>query len=261
MASLGSFLGSFLGGGGSLVVSLVEQLSLNSVRVAFSSPPVVFNKNATTDGLNPANYFLAQPAPLTQSVVSDGANSSSVTVFFDAELPAGALLSLTVQNVSDGSTVVPTTTLPIVPFGAERRPGPVGQALGRFDIANPQTPQDSGPGRALGVFQLDESGDLANDTGRANLRKRIFRRLSTRPGGFFHLPNYGLNLEDKTLITPTQLRRIQIDTQDQILEEPDVVAASVRVSQLAPGVVRLRLIVTDRFGTFNMDVTPGTEDA
>lgn len=236
-----------------ILLESVEQLALNAVRVTFTEEPKRFNENDAVDSLHRANYELVSKFPSVQVVVADE-SPFAVVVFFDQPLPAPAEDELQVQGVEDvtGATTVPTTALPLTTFAEELPPTAEASLRGRFDIANPQTVRDAGGG-PLGTFQVTESGDLGNDTGRTNLRKRVFRRISTRPGGFFHLPNYGVRQKDKTLMTPTALRDLQLSLESQITSEPDVVNARVRVSEITPGVVRVKVRVQDALGPFEME--------
>jgi hypothetical protein len=253
MAGLGAYLGSYLGGLGlPLTVVSVQQTNTNAVRVVFSREPLRFNANASNDGLHLDNYELSGGVPIVQVVVADEGNA--VRVWFDADLPVGVPVELTVRHVESVSSIemVGNSTTMLVPFGLDVPPGALPDLKGRFDIANPQTERDANGG-PLGTFSVTESGDLGNDTGRINLRKRIFRRITTRPGGFFHLPNYGIRQKDKTLVTPTMLRELQTNLESQVRSEPDVVAVRIEVQEMAPGVFRIMARVQDSLGAFEVD--------
>jgi hypothetical protein len=107
------------------------------------------------------------------------------------------------------------------------------------DVANPQTYQDqldplpqAGDPAALGVYPVGSDGDYAFDEGIANLRKRIFRRLITRPGAFIHLPTYGVGvpLYGKRLGTTAVRQQIAAAAEQQIGLEPDVLSVKVTLS-------------------------------
>lgn len=123
----------------------------------------------------------------------------------------------------------------------------------RTDFANPQTLPDAEnfDPPPLGTFQINDRGDFAIERGTAYLRKRLLRRATSALGAFFHLPNYGFAEPIKGTITPDLLRRMQARAQSQVLQEPDVVRASVLVFRdtSAPNVVTIRITVTDREGT------------
>jgi hypothetical protein len=114
------------------------------------------------------------------------------------------------------------------------------------DIANPSLPADAlmdGIYLALGTYEITDSGDLAQDSGLSSLRKRILRRISTVLGGFYHLPGYGVELEEKRLLRPDLLRRIQDKLRAQILREPEVTNASVTLRQATSTPDTLSVIV------------------
>lgn len=235
----------------------VEQTALNMFRVTFSQPVRQLNPNAPDDALNPSNYVVTifgGSAPLVQSIVGSQNNLTAI-VNTDQPLPAEETVTVSAQNIVPASELpVPITDdqFTFVAFAAERAPAEQPLPLaGRFDLSNPQTPREAGPD-PLGTFQITEVGDIRNDTGRAYLRKRIFRRLSTTPGGFFHLPDYGLRPQDKQPITATTLRELQLNIESQVRREPDVIAARAILSELTPGVISVRLRVEDNLGMFEM---------
>lgn len=144
--------------------------------------------------------------------------------------------------------------LSLIAFGAEvNATAQVETTFPRVDLANPQTERDAGQGASLGTYAVTDAGDLANDHGRAYLRKRIFRRLATFKSAFFHLVDYGLKPPSKKLFTPTTLRRLQLDIEIQVRQEPGVVAARATVTELRPGIVAVKLRVQDDNGSFDLD--------
>jgi hypothetical protein len=144
--------------------------------------------------------------------------------------------------------------LSLLTFGNEVNLVATGQAsLPRVDVANPQTEMDAAQNEALGTYAVTATGDLANDHGRAYLRKRINRRLSTVRSGFFHLPDYGLRQPTKALFTATTLRRLKTDVELQVRSEPGVTAATAQVTELRPGVVAIKLRIQDDNGSFELE--------
>jgi hypothetical protein len=125
------------------------------------------------------------------------------------------------------------------------------------DFANPQSGLigDQSVGGTvqpdLGVFGFS-SGDYSVDQGLVGLKKRIVRRLSTAPGGFAHLPNYGTGivLQGKKLGRASTLAAMAADAETQLLREPDVAKARVTatVDQTNPELVRFRVVVQMRAG-------------
>lgn len=100
------------------------------------------------------------------------------------------------------------------------------------DIANPFVSRDAlqfPP--ALGTYQFTDGGDLANDSGEASLRKRIYRRVTAAVGDFFHAAGYGAGVlgRVKRLVRVDELVRIQTRVQAQVSKEPDVLRCAVTV--------------------------------
>lgn len=163
-------------------------------------------------------------------------------------------LSALDENVYPFSNGQSPPVLSFIAFGAEQNA--VTAALAtypRVDIANPQTERDTPQGATLGTFQVTDTGDLENDHGRPYLRKRIFRRLQTIKGAFFHMANYGLLPPSKKLFTPTTIRRLKIDIEMQVRQEPGVVGVRATVTELRPGVVKVVLRVQDDNGSFELE--------
>jgi hypothetical protein len=116
------------------------------------------------------------------------------------------------------------------------------QILAGRDIANPQTlaalrglPNGGQlPSSVLGTYQPDGTGDYANDAGLTGYVKRVTRRLMTRKGAFAHLPKYGVGLPDdvKRLQRPGFREAVAADAEDQIMQEPETLSVSVRVTQV-----------------------------
>ena len=248
-----------------LQATSILQLDLRSFRITFSVPVQLFNPQAPDDGLNPDNYPVSSfqaTVPDPQAVIGSE-DGLSVVVQMDQPLPAQAEIVVRPENIisaENETIVIGPTALRFVARGEGIVPVQQIEPLaGRFDLANPQTGRDAG-NEPLGTFSITEIGDIRNDTGREYLRKRIYRRLSTTPGGFFHLPNYGLRPEDKELVTLTTLRRLQNNIEAQVLEEPDVLSVSATLARLAPGVIAVLLRVRDSLGPFEIEGEFSTRD-
>lgn len=103
-----------------------------------------------------------------------------------------------------------------------------------LDLANPWLTRDAlqlPP--VLGSYQLTDTGDIGLDkSGESSLRKRIFRRVTSAVGSFFHLQGYGVDLKLKGLITPDAAERLQARVKAQVLQEPEVEDCKVRVLQV-----------------------------
>ena len=126
-------------------------------------------------------------------------------------------------------------------------------ALGK-DISNPMSfgAADALAATALGSFAYDDSGDLAFDTGFASLKKRILRRLFTRRGAFAHLPTYGIGIQHYAgkLRTISNQQRLIADIEQQIGEEPEVVAVKVKLLDIPghPEMMNIKILIKTKAG-------------
>ncbi len=124
------------------------------------------------------------------------------------------------------------------------------------DFAKPQL----GDGLDGAVFRVGTSGDYDTDSGPTLLRKLFFRRISSTPGSFFHLTNYGLGIKVKSPITNSELAALRADAQDQLRREPEVDIAEVSVRRGSNGtlylMLRARLRKTGAVVTDNIPIVP-----
>jgi len=247
-----------------LGLTMAPQSTLNSIDFVFDREPRHIDPHDPNDGTNLDNYAVVGATTpfverLLQTVTYEG--DDTLRLYFDGPLVEGEQYQITVTDIASVNPVImlPTVIL-ITAFEAGAAPIPLERKTAtKRDIRNPQTPRDAPAGGALGTFVTDDGGDLDTESGRRYLRKRIFRRLSTVKGSIFHLPNYGLKIESKTLIGPTRLRRLQTDAEAQIAEEPGVVSVRASVGTLTTGVVVLKVVVTDAFGSFEVAHAFGEE--
>jgi hypothetical protein len=240
------------------------QSTLNSVDLVFDAEPSHLDPSDPSDATNIAAYTVTGPGPpfadrLLQSIVYQGDNT--LRLYFDGDLVPDQPYTISVTGIvsSTGDILLPDPAVAsFTAFGADRAPiSLVEQPTLHFDIRNPQADRDAPASEPLGTFIIDDKGDVDIESGRQYLRKRVFRRLTTRKGAFFHEPDYGIEYDDKKLTTPTRLRALQQDIEMQLRREQDVVTARATLSVLVPGVVLVRIVVRDRFGEFNIDTTIG----
>lgn len=197
-------------------------------------------------------YFEAGMTSLDMEAAIDAVAGHLVRVKYpgDPEVFTGGI-DENVYQFSNGQSPI---VMSLIGMGAEANA--VTQAVAtypRVDIANPQTERDTPQGATLGTFAVTDTGDLDNDHGRAYLRKRIFRRLSTMKGAFFHLAGYGLKPPGKKLYTPTTIRRLKVDIELQVRQEPGVLGVTATVTEVTPGVVAVKLRVQDDNGSFELE--------
>lgn len=120
----------------------------------------------------------------------------------------------------------------------------------RYDLANPFVSSQApfGTSSPLGTLQIDSSGDYANDSGVSYFYKRVTRRATVGLGEFLHLPDYGFTIPEKTILRPSDIRRLQARATQQILREPDCVSCQVVISTPAIGVVQMTIFATSDTG-------------
>lgn len=128
------------------------------------------------------------------------------------------------------------------------------------DFGNQQTsstqivsPQPANQILRLGVFVPGSDGDYAIDQGLASLRKRIYRRLVTRPGGFAHLgPSYGVGIPSygKRLALPSVIAKLSALAEKQIAQEPEVAQVKVtgRMDPSGTGLAWFTILVRTKTG-------------
>lgn len=118
------------------------------------------------------------------------------------------------------------------------------QKVGARDIANPQLTASP---YVSGTLQLGGDGDYQLEKGTPLLKKLILRRLTTTPGDFFHLPNYGIGLRLKEPPPPGDLGRLKVEIEQQILKEPEL--SDVQATLLmdpANGLLIVKVVATEK---------------
>ena len=131
-----------------------------------------------------------------------------------------------------------------LPFAGCVKATPQETAVGTIDIANPYFSGE----QVGGTLIVGSDGDYDNDAGIELLRKLIYRRLTTMPGGFTYLgTSYGLGLKVKEPLLVGDLEALQAQIERQVAQEPEVSAVSARLV-LRPGdnVLFIQLSVTLR---------------
>lgn len=245
------------GGGGFLHVVRARSIKGQVVRVVFSEEPLAVSAAGVNDSLNPSNYTFSvvkgqagqplsvgvDPNPIPGPAASVQAGEFGIDVHVDRPLAVGITYRATATNIQakagggqgspySGDFVGMVLTSSIVP--------PV-RNTDNIDIKN-----DPFEGR----FIPTSSGDLSNQGGLASLRKRILRRLYTPTNSFSFLPGYGLGLRLKEVASIGQLQALKIDATSQVKKEPEVVSATVSLTQdsAAPEVVQINIHITTKTG-------------
>lgn len=270
------------GSGDELRLARVEPVRENVLRIEFTEAPYFSGILDPHDASNPSRYNIT---PDSSSTSGDGKPPRSVTpVLVEVFGGAGSIIDITVDRpfspypgnyflavnglvssltgallAADGSAFQFRGLYRFVP------PPRRDLAIPSRDIANPQTlnalldplPVTTDP-LILGSIPVGDGGDYAFDEGVTNLKKRVYRRLLTRKGGFAALPDYGVGVPDqlKRLGIAAVRSQLAAEAQKQLASEPDVEAVSVKVvnDADAPGLVRFKVRVRAKFTESFIDI-------
>ena len=240
---------------------LVRALSVGGqvVRVVFNSEPKHKSSAAFDDALNGSNYQVSvisgqgqppQSVGVQPNVVPFPAfgvfNAGEVAVDVQTDRPLVVGLRYQVQV---SAALLAADTRHIQPpftweFNGEARPIVTLQQRGKMGLV------DLASDPVFGGIIVSAEGDWAADNGdTVGTRKRCFRRVLTRKGGFAHLGKaYGLNYSIKTPATTNKLAGLRSDVQAQLGQEPDVDSVATRVSMDARGWLTIGMRVKTKTG-------------
>lgn len=176
--------------------------------------------------------------PSIVQVDLDDDEETTLHLFTDVplELRVRYRLSVVMMVGSTGQTFVGPTDFLFRGLAPQR-------ALAR-GVREPLEPyRDLDTSRA-GAFRFEPSGDIGVHAGNESLKKRVYRRILTDPGGFAHLPRYGAGLRVKAAMRNGTLQELANNLAEQIRREPDVAAASVTLDvDRELGIVEIRAFV------------------
>lgn len=238
-------------------VSHAVLLSENTVRVFLTGPVRSASPYVTGDALNPATweiYRLPGGEALTVAAATAAPDAANA---FDLQTSELLLDALTTYQV-DAQHLLDSSGAPLVPprqadfLGVNPQVDPPGglQRRGPVDLINYPAPRNP----LGGTLQINTSGDYTTVQGRELVKKLIYRRLTTFPGEFFHLPTYGLALLNKGIQTATSLVKFRAEVERQALLEPEVAQARAAVSLSPDGVLILKLTCVLRADGATLDV-------
>lgn len=237
---LGSFGTGYYGLGPSGVLSIDRAYvtSERSVVVVLTKPPLQDSTIGLGDALNPASWALTREDDGTifhilASRLYTGQNEFELYTlekFFDYSI----LHSVSGAGLLEpsGAPIVPPTSTTFPGCRVAARPN---SPRGVVDLANPPF----GDAAIAGNYQVDATGDYVNDSGEDFLRKIIVRRLSTDPGGFFYLDQYGIGLQLKEPVPNTDLGKLKAQIELVLMREPEFSAVSARVTLSSSGILSI----------------------
>lgn len=240
-------------------------IATNRVRVTLSAPPLAQSPIVAGDALNPASWTLQRvdTGALLEVMAAEMASPFEIDLILFGRL-ANALVIHQVASSSlmdaFGNAISPPTSATFYGVIADSDFTQEAQAAARrfaiVDLANPPVPLPS-TGLGGGVRIITASGDYKNETGTSLLKKLILRRLSTNPGEFFHLPDYGVGIRPKSTLRAGDLFDLKQRIISQVLLEPEVQAVDVSLTLDDNGVLTIILEGTTVTGQ-NFDVQTST---
>lgn len=187
------------------------------------------------EAIRPVSPVTVEPASIPESygAVIDLTVDRAFTAF-------PSIYRVSVQGINGIGGVLLDPSASSLTFNGARRTRPkprIDHVTGSRDIANPQTRAslldplpNTTDGLLLGVYPVDETGDIAFDEGLDSYRKRVFRRCMTRKGTFAWIPNYGVGVPGllKKLSRAGARDALAADAENQILEEPETLSVEAR---------------------------------
>jgi hypothetical protein len=124
-------------------------------------------------------------------------------------------------------------------------------------LAAPQAQANSGPydfesfafdtTRPANTLSVQSTGDYRLQGGNDFWQKMIIRRLSTLPGGYFHLPDFGIGLRVNEPIFSNDLVALRAQIQRELLKEQRFQDVSTRLQLFSDGhlVIEVRVKLVD----------------
>lgn len=232
--SWGSGPWGFTPWGGSGEVDECYATSTNDVFVRATRPLLVRSTVLVGDATNPLSWKIVR-IDTNELVAIASVAVLSPTDFLirtQAALPRyGVELELSSSALDAAGNPLGTKTAAFIGVTEEALSTPAIAAAGKTstprDLMNHPVP--ASPSGTLVV----QGGDYATETGAELLRKLVLRRLTARPGDFYHLRAYGVGLRAKQPIPAGDLATLQTAIKQQILQEPDVQSVRVSLTQAA----------------------------
>jgi len=253
----GSSWGSSPWGGGALSISIesAEAKAKRLVRVHLTGAAKVVSEYAPGDATNPNTWRVVRldtGLPLTVIIaVAVDARTVDLTTIEDL---GGAVVTHRVETSSlrssVGALVEPPKSADFQGIGTQAEADAAQAPSGVLDLHNPPTPYNP----VGGTLVVGADGDYKMVGGDELLRKLILRRLTTRRGGFRHLPEYGLGIRLKEPL-PGELVKLRAAIEREVKREPEVVAASASLSLRSNGVLTVSVRARTRGGSGALEVS------
>lgn len=236
------------GVGGSLSISSAFATSERTVQVTVSVDALVLTPLTAGDALNPTTWTVVTLDGVTDvrtfivlavRVVSP----NKVFELYTLEKFDNYLVTHQVRS----TTLLSAARLLIGPPTSANFAGVVASRVGAAAVPRLRDLENlsQSPDTLSGVLLTTAAGDYRTEEGAALLKKLIIRRLTTRPGEFFHLDptNYGIGLRVKERLTISDLPRLKAEVERQVAREPEVDRAQASVSLDRRGILTIALRV------------------
>ena len=216
------------------------------VRVILDSEPQHSGSTLTGDALNPRTWTITEPATgkvwtVMSVAMVDKFTYDLVTLeifpnhFGTLELETTTLIAITGLPFP---TITETFNGAYLDANSTDQKRTTARGYSPKDLLNAQVPTQGAVGDVQigvnygemvgGTLQIESGGDYASMSGDAFVRKLILRRLISKRGDFFHLPEYGAGLREKEPVPTVDLRKIAVQIEQQVALEKEV--AEVRAS-------------------------------
>ena len=240
-------------GGVGTGVQLASAFALNTrtVRVAVVGMPLRSSPFATGDGLNPAtwfveNLFTGQVYSVVAATLAQDPDTFDIALLEDmGPIAQTHRIGSTALRSTHGVLVSAPTTIDFPGVAALAKSTPEHQAADRrlavADVASVEFPRGNA---AAGTLLVTAAGDYDVVQGTALVRKLILRRLSTTPGGFFHLPDYGVGLRLKQTYNVGDLIKLKAEIERQLRREPEVAQVTATPSISSAGILTVLIRAT-----------------
>jgi hypothetical protein len=236
-------------GASAFAISGAVAISTRTVRVTLTSEPQHLSSAAPGDALNPSTWTIVRRdtgvAFTVLSIVDSGTTAPStvfdVTVLEDLapHLVTHRVSSLTLRSAGGATIGLPN----FADFDGVVVASTAPTRTAQIDMRNDPVPTARSVPTVGGTLTITAAGDYGNVTGKDLLRKLIIRRLTTRKGGFKHLPTYGVGLRAKEPLPIADLAKLKADIEREVQKEPEVTAVRARLEMRQHGVLLVTLDV------------------
>jgi len=251
-----------------LAIERAVAISTKEVEVDLNRDPQAIAPTIEGDGLNPATWTIQRldtaflfsvvaarqegPQKLIVSVLQDLGSEKvthriSTTTLLDSD---GNPITAPILNSADFPGLLSTETRDRGTRARQRT-----NAI--RDVANRPAPSSELDEQFGGTLVVNSAGDYELESGQQLIKKLIVRRLITKRGDFFHLPDYGVGLNVKEPLPAVSLVKLRADIIAQVLREPEVEEADATLIQGAGN--DLSISVRARLRASNASVSIGIE--